>query len=68
MLLFREMGERTKISVRTRDGGPDATALTGAFGGGGHARAAGATLALPISQAIPAVLEAARRTLDERGG
>lgn len=68
MLLFRDMGERTKISVRTRDGGPDATALTGAFGGGGHARAAGATLALPISQAIPAVLEAARRTLDERGG
>ena len=68
MLLFRDSGERTKISVRTRDGGPDATLLTGVFGGGGHARAAGATVALPIAQAIPQVLEAARRTLDERGG
>jgi phosphoesterase RecJ-like protein len=68
MLLFRDMGERTKISVRTREGGPDATQLTGLFGGGGHARASGATLALPINEAIPAVLEAARQQLDERRG
>jgi phosphoesterase RecJ-like protein len=63
MLLFRDMGERTKISVRTRDGGPDATALTGLFGGGGHARASGATLPQAIDAAIPLVLEAARREL-----
>ena len=31
----------------------DATVLTGAFGGGGHARAAGATLAMPASDAGP---------------
>ena len=68
MLLFRDSGERTKISVRTREGGPDATVLTGTFGGGGHARAAGATLALPIAEAIDVVLKAARRILDERGG
>jgi phosphoesterase RecJ-like protein len=68
MLLFRDMGERTKISVRTRDGGPDATVLTGLFGGGGHARASGATLDQPIGAAIPAVLEAARRELTERRG
>ncbi|MDL2335685.1 MAG: bifunctional oligoribonuclease/PAP phosphatase NrnA [Chloroflexota bacterium] len=67
MVLFRDMGERTKISVRTRAGGPDATVLTGIFGGGGHARASGATLALPIRDAIPAVLEAARHQLAERG-
>ncbi len=42
-ILFKDHGDRTRISVRTRDGGVDATALTGAFGGGGHARAAGAT-------------------------
>ena len=39
--MFRQDGDRTKISVRTRDGGLDATVLTGIFGGGGHARAAG---------------------------
>ena len=61
MILFRETGERTKISVRTPDGGADATVLTGAFGGGGHARAAGATIDLPIEQAIHSVLIAARR-------
>lgn len=68
MVLFRDMGERTKISVRTRTGGPDATVLTGLFGGGGHARASGATLAAPISVAIPQVLDAARRELAERRG
>ena len=40
MVLFRENGQRTKISIRTPDGGPDATVLAGAFGGGGHARTA----------------------------
>ena len=46
-ILFKDNGDRARISVRTRDGGVDATALTGAFGGGGHARAAGATIELP---------------------
>ncbi|MEP7158586.1 MAG: DHH family phosphoesterase [Chloroflexota bacterium] len=63
MVLFRENGRRTKISVRTPDGGADATVLAGAFGGGGHARASGATLELPIEQAIHSVLVAARRLL-----
>ena len=35
--------------------------LTGQFGGGGHARAAGATLDLPVAQAREAVLREARR-------
>jgi phosphoesterase RecJ-like protein len=69
VIIFREVDNgRTKISVRTRDGGYDATELTGAFGGGGHARAAGATLAMPLGEAIPAVLSIARRTLDHAGG
>ena len=56
-ILFKEGNNgSTRVSVRTRDGGVDATALTGTFGGGGHARAAGATLALPLEEARQAVL------------
>ena len=64
-ILFKEQGDRTRISVRTRDGGVDATRLTGAFGGGGHARAAGATIEEPIALALPRVLVTARTLLDE---
>jgi phosphoesterase RecJ-like protein len=68
VILLRHNGDKTKISVRTREGGPDATVLTGAFGGGGHARAAGATIGLPLPQAEQAVLAEARRILREDGG
>ncbi len=60
-ILFKEAGPATRISVRTKPGGVDATALTGAFGGGGHARAAGATVELPVDQARTAVLAEATR-------
>ena len=60
-ILFKEAGQTTRISVRTRPGGVDATVLTGRFGGGGHARAAGATVELPVEQARPAVLAEAGR-------
>ena len=60
-ILFKEAGPATRISVRTKPGGVDATVLTGAFGGGGHARAAGATVALPVVQARPPVLAEAIR-------
>jgi phosphoesterase RecJ-like protein len=56
VVLFKEQGPRTRISVRTKPGGVDATVLTGRFGGGGHARAAGATLELPLDEARPVVL------------
>jgi phosphoesterase RecJ-like protein len=59
-VLFKEAGAQTRISVRTREGGVDATALTAAFGGGGHARAAGATVPLPLREAEQAVLAEAR--------
>jgi len=50
-ILFKEAGPKeTRISVRTRPGGVDATILTGRFGGGGHARAAGATVAQTLSK------------------
>jgi phosphoesterase RecJ-like protein len=63
-ILFRDMGDRTRISTRTREGGVDAIALTAAFGGGGHARAAGATVELPIVPARAAVLAEASRLID----
>jgi bifunctional oligoribonuclease and PAP phosphatase NrnA len=60
-ILFKEAGQATRISVRTKPGGVDATVLTGAFGGGGHSRAAGATVPLSVDQARTAVLAEARR-------
>ncbi|MEO8230156.1 MAG: DHH family phosphoesterase [Chloroflexota bacterium] len=63
-ILFKEQGPATRISVRTRPGGVDATVLTGTFGGGGHARAAGATVALPLPAARDSVLAEARRLAD----
>ena len=60
-IVFKEAGPATRISVRTKPGGVDATVLTGAFGGGGHARAAGATIQGPVDVARSAVLAEARR-------
>jgi phosphoesterase RecJ-like protein len=61
-ILFKEAGpDSTRVSVRTKPGGVDATALTGAFGGGGHARAAGATVAAPLADARRRVLAEAER-------
>ncbi len=69
VVLLREVdGGKTKISVRTREGGYDATELTGAFGGGGHARAAGATVPAPLAEATRSVLGVAREMLDRAGG
>ncbi len=60
-LLFKEQGAETRVSLRTRPGGVDATQLAGAWGGGGHARAAGATVQLPLADARALVLAEAVR-------
>ncbi|HYK95953.1 MAG TPA: DHH family phosphoesterase [Candidatus Dormibacteraeota bacterium] len=60
-ILFKEAGPTTRVSVRTKPGGVDATELTGTFGGGGHARAAGATVAAPMDEARSHVLAVADR-------
>jgi bifunctional oligoribonuclease and PAP phosphatase NrnA len=58
-IVFKEVSQRlTKISVRSR-GAFDAAALCARFGGGGHLRAAGAEVMLPMPQAIDAVRQAA---------
>jgi phosphoesterase RecJ-like protein len=65
MLLKEGEDDGTRLSVRTKPGGVDATVLTGAFGGGGHARAAGASLPLPIPDAVTAVRAVAERLAAE---
>jgi phosphoesterase RecJ-like protein len=64
-ILFKEAGRSTRISVRTRPGGVDATVLTGRFGGGGHARAAGASIEASVDDARPPVLAEATRLVAE---
>jgi bifunctional oligoribonuclease and PAP phosphatase NrnA len=65
-ILFKEADGATRISVRTREA-VDATVLTGTFGGGGHARAAGATLNLPTDEARRVVLARAAELLVANG-
>jgi bifunctional oligoribonuclease and PAP phosphatase NrnA len=61
-ILFKEAGpQTTRISVRTKPGGVDATILTVVFGGGGHARAAGASVDAPLDDARRRVLAEASR-------
>ena len=66
-ILFKEAGRATRVSVRTRPGGVDATVLTGRFGGGGHARAAGASVDASLADAQPRVLAEATRLVAALG-
>ena len=65
MLLKEQDDGSTRLSVRTKPGGVDATVLTGTFGGGGHARAAGASIPLPLPEAVVRVREVAERLAAE---
>ncbi|MGH2455512.1 MAG: DHH family phosphoesterase [Candidatus Limnocylindria bacterium] len=62
-ILFKEVDpSTTRVSVRTTERA-DAVAITSAFGGGGHARAAGCTLASPLAEARELVLAECERQL-----
>jgi phosphoesterase RecJ-like protein len=65
MLLKEQPDATTRLSVRTKPGGVDATQLTGTFGGGGHARAAGATIDAPLEEAIAQATAVAGRLAAE---
>jgi len=67
-ILFKDLADGVRVSIRTRDEGIDATRLAGAFGGGGHARAAGASHDGPFAVARDAVLDLATELLDEIPG
>jgi phosphoesterase RecJ-like protein len=63
-LLVKEAGpSEVRVSVRTSERA-DAVAITSAFGGGGHARAAGCTVAAPLPEAVNRVLAECERELD----
>ncbi|HEY7460751.1 MAG TPA: bifunctional oligoribonuclease/PAP phosphatase NrnA [Gemmatimonadota bacterium] len=63
-ILFREEAPHlVKVSFRA-NGPADVNALAGRFGGGGHVKAAGATVAAPLAEVIPLVLGEARRALE----
>lgn len=65
-LLFRQIaGGRVKVSFRSM-GEVDVAALAHQFGGGGHAKASGASVDGPLADAQARVLEAARRHLAGR--
>ena len=62
-ILFKEQGAKeVRVSVRTT-ALADAVAITSAFGGGGHPRAAGCTVDVPLPQARARVLAEAEREL-----
>jgi bifunctional oligoribonuclease and PAP phosphatase NrnA len=65
MLLKEQPDGTTRLSVRTRSGGVDATTLSGVFGGGGHARAAGASIEAPLADATKQAVEVALRLAAE---
>ena len=63
-LLFKE-GDASGIRVSVRTSArADAVAITAAFGGGGHARAAGCTVTAPLDEAMRLVLDECERELD----
>ncbi|HEY7526538.1 MAG TPA: DHH family phosphoesterase [Candidatus Limnocylindria bacterium] len=62
-VLFKEVdATATRVSVRTTERA-DAVAITSAFGGGGHARAAGCTVAAPLADAREQLLAECEREL-----
>ncbi|HEX9393652.1 MAG TPA: bifunctional oligoribonuclease/PAP phosphatase NrnA [Gemmatimonadales bacterium] len=62
-LLFRQIANgRIKVSFRSM-GAVDVAALAQQFGGGGHKKAAGASLDVSLAEAQQRVLDAARRVL-----
>jgi bifunctional oligoribonuclease and PAP phosphatase NrnA len=63
-VLFKEAdANEVRVSVRT-SARADAVAITSAFGGGGHVRAAGCTVTAPLAEARRRVLDECERELE----
>jgi len=63
-VLIKDADEsHVRASVRTSERA-DAVAITSAFGGGGHARAAGCSIEGTLNEAIPRLLDECERELD----
>ena len=65
-LLASERGDVTKLSLRCRGALDVAREVAAPMGGGGHDRAAGASVRLPMEAAIARALELARGALERR--
>jgi phosphoesterase RecJ-like protein len=64
-LFFKEMATGvTKVSIRSR-GQANANALASQFGGGGHVRAAGVEVDMPLEQAMEVILAQAQRMISD---
>lgn len=61
-IFFKEV-EPAKTRVSMRSSGPDVAGIASSFGGGGHHRAAGCTVELPLTAAVAAVLSAIEKVL-----
>src|SRR5690606_18781709 len=62
-LIFRELPDgRTRVGLRSK-GVVDVSRVATALGGGGHPRAAGCTLALPVPAARERVLQAVQQAM-----
>nr|WP_252893855.1 DHHA1 domain-containing protein [Veillonella denticariosi] len=56
ILLKAESDDRTRVSLRSK--GADVNAIAARFGGGGHIRAAGCTINLPLTEVKRVLIEA----------
>jgi len=63
VLIKKADASHVRVSVRT-SARADAVAITSAFGGGGHARAAGCSIEGTLNEAIPRLLDECERELD----
>lgn len=63
VLIKEADASHVRVSVRT-SARADAVAITSAFGGGGHARAAGCSIEGTLNEAIPRLLDECERELD----
>jgi phosphoesterase RecJ-like protein len=63
-ILFREAGPaETKVSLRS-SGATDVNEVARAFGGGGHVKASGATVGLPLAEAVERVVRRVAAAVD----
>ncbi len=63
-ILFVELDDVIRVGLRSKRD-VDVAEIAAGFGGGGHARAAGCQLAMPLPEAKKAVLEAVGRALNQ---
>lgn len=61
IFFFREVGDKVKVSCRSKKTGPRVNELAKKFGGGGHGRAAGIVMDQPIESAMRKVIAEAKK-------